>query len=166
MTHPPLARRQEQLGPLTLRTLQARLETFLQEASAPDVTSADGLDRLLVDEVAAQRAKYVARRAVMARFPSRQTLERFDCSFQPSVDRQKLQELTTGRFIEHGDPGVFLGPPGPGKTPVAIAVGLKAVQLGDRTLFTAPPRASPRSPTPRPRTGWRSACSRRRCPHC
>jgi DNA replication protein DnaC len=45
--------------------------------------------------------------------------------------------LATGRFIEHGDNVVFLGPPGTGKTHLAIALGLKAVQQGYRTLFTA-----------------------------
>ena len=66
-------------------------------------------------------------RTVMARFPYHQTLESFDVSFQPSVDRKKLQELATCRFIEHGDNVVFLGPPGT----------LKAVQQGYRTLFSA-----------------------------
>jgi DNA replication protein DnaC len=137
MTNPQLARLQEQLGQLKLVTIQARLETFLQEASAQDVTYADFLDRLLADEVAAKHEKYVAMRTVMARFPYRKTLESFDFNFQPSVDRKKLQELSTGRFIEHGDNLVFLGPPGTGKTHLAIAVGLKAVQQGYRTLFTA-----------------------------
>jgi DNA replication protein DnaC len=76
-------------------------------------------------------------RTAMARFPYRKTLESFDFSFQPSVDRKKLQELATGRFLEHGDNLVFLGPPGTGKTHLAIALGLKAVQQGHRTLFTS-----------------------------
>src|SRR5262245_55643853 len=115
MTHPPLARLQEPLGQLQLVTIQARLETFLQAASAQDVTSADVLDRLLADEVAAKRETYVAMRTVMARFPSRKTLEGSDFNVQPSVDRKKLQELSTGRFIEPGDNLVVLGPPGTGK---------------------------------------------------
>ncbi len=76
-------------------------------------------------------------RTVMARFPYRKTLESFDCSFQPSIDRKKLQELATCRFIEHGENVVLLGPPGTGKTHLAVALGLKAVQQGIRTLFTA-----------------------------
>src|SRR5918999_3761482 len=132
-----LARLQEQLGQLKLFTLQTRLEALLQEASAQEVTYADFLDRLLAEELAAKSEKYVAMRTVMARFPYRKTLESFDFSFQPSVDRKKLQELAACRFIEHGDNVVFLGPPGTGKTHLAIALGLKAVQQGYRTLFTA-----------------------------
>jgi DNA replication protein DnaC len=87
--------------------------------------------------VAAKAEKHVTLRPVMARFPYRTTLERFDFGLQPSVDREKLQELATGRCIEHGGHGVFLGPPGTGNTHLAIALGLKAVQPGQRTLFTS-----------------------------
>lgn len=76
-------------------------------------------------------------RTVMARFPYLKTLEQFDFSFQPSVDRKKLQELATCRFIEHGENVVFLGPPGTGKTHLAVALGLKAIHQGYRTLFTS-----------------------------
>jgi DNA replication protein DnaC len=132
-----LARLQDHLGKLKLFTLQTRLETLLQEASGQELTYADFLDRLLAEELAAKSEKYVAMRTVMARFPYRKTLESFDFNFQPSLDRKKLQELATGRFIEHGDNVVFLGPPGTGKTHLAIALGLKAVQQGYRTVFTA-----------------------------
>jgi DNA replication protein DnaC len=132
-----LARLQDHLGKLKLFTLQTRLETLLQEASGQELTYADFLDRLLAEELAAKSEKYVAMRTVMARFPYRKTLENFDFSFQPSLDRKKLQDLATCRFIEHGDNVVFLGPPGTGKTHLAIALGLKAVQQGYRTVFTA-----------------------------
>jgi DNA replication protein DnaC len=64
-------------------------------------------------------------------------LESFDGRFPPSGDRKQLQELATGRFLEHGDTLVFLGPPGTGPTHLAIALGLQAVQQGHRTLFTS-----------------------------
>jgi DNA replication protein DnaC len=137
MTHPQRLRLGEHLQPLKRFRVQERLETLLQEASAQELTDADRLDRLLTEEVTAKEEKPVTMRTVMARFPSRKTFESFDVGFQPSVDRTKLQELATGRFIEHGDNVVCLGPPGTGKTHLAIALGLKAVQQRYRTLFTS-----------------------------
>lgn len=136
MTNPQLLRLQDHLGQLKLFTIQERLETLLQDASAQEVTYADFLDRLLTEEVTVKGEKAVAMRTAMARFPYRKTLESFEYGFQPSVDRKKLQELATGRFLEHGENVVFLGPPGTGKTHLAIGLGLKAVQQGQRTLFT------------------------------
>ena len=91
----------------------------------------------------AKGEKAVAMRTVMARFPSRKTLASFDYGFQPSVDRKKLQDLATGRFLAHGENIVFLGPPGTGKTHWAIGLGLKAVQQGHRTLLTSALCSSP-----------------------
>jgi len=137
MRDPQLIRLQEQLGHLQLFTLQTRLASLLQEASAQEVSDADFLDRLLTEEGAAKSEQYVTMRTVMARFPYRKTLESVDFGLQPSVDRKKLQELAACRFSEHGDNGVFLGPPGTGKPHLAIALGLNAMQQGYRTLFTA-----------------------------
>jgi DNA replication protein DnaC len=90
MTHPQLLRVRDHLSALKLFTAQERLETLRQDASAQEITSADFLARLLTDEMAANGEKAVAMRTVMARFPSRKTLERFDYGFQPAVDRKNL----------------------------------------------------------------------------
>jgi DNA replication protein DnaC len=137
MTNPQWLRLGEHLQHLKLLQIQERLDTLPQEASAQELPYADVLDRLLTEEVTATEEKPVTMRTVMARFPYRKTLERCGVGFQPSVDRKKVQELATGRFIAHGDHGVFSGPPGAGKTRLAIALGLKAVQQRYRTPFTA-----------------------------
>jgi DNA replication protein DnaC len=120
MTHPHLTCLTEHLHRLKPLKVEERLETLLQEARAPEVTSADFRDRLPAEEVAAKREKHLTRHPAMARSPSRKTLEGFDVSCEPSLDRQKLEELATCRFIERGDNLVLLGPPGTGKTHLAV----------------------------------------------
>jgi hypothetical protein len=72
----------------------------------------------------------------MARFPFQKTLEQFDFKFQPSIDVRGLRELATGRYLEHGENVLLLGPPGVGTTHLAVALGLTACEQGRRVLFT------------------------------
>lgn len=74
-------------------------------------------------------------RITMARFPFHKTLESFDFKFQPSIDVKLLRELAGGRYMDSGDNVLFLGPPGVGKTHLAVALGIKACEQGVRTLF-------------------------------
>jgi DNA replication protein DnaC len=72
----------------------------------------------------------------MARFPFQKPLDSFDFKFQPSIDPKVIRELATGRYLETGDNVLLLGPPGVGKTHLAVALGLKACEHGVRVLFT------------------------------
>jgi len=74
-------------------------------------------------------------RITMALFPFQKTLESFDFKFQPSIDVKLLRELAGGRYMDSGDNVLFLGPPGVGKTHLAVALGIKACEQGVRTLF-------------------------------
>lgn len=137
MTDAQLARIAESLRRLRLTKLQERVETLLQEASQQDMTYATFLDRCLSEEVASKTERQVAMHTVMARFPYLKTLETFDFSFQPSIDKKKIHELAAGRFIEQAENVFLLGPPGTGKTHLAVALALKAVHRGIRTYFTS-----------------------------
>jgi DNA replication protein DnaC len=81
--------------------------------------------------------KQISLNTSLAKFPFVKTLEAFDFSFQPSIDIKKLRELATCTFIEGAENVVFLGPPGTGKTHLSVAIGLKAIGRGYRTLFTS-----------------------------
>ncbi len=70
-----------------------------------------------------------------ARFPWAKTLEQFDFSFQPSLDRKQVRELAGLSFIERPQNVVILGPPGVGKTHLAVALGVKAVEAGYSVHF-------------------------------
>jgi len=75
-------------------------------------------------------------RTHLARFPFVKSIEVFDFSYQPSLDRKQIQSLINCHYIEHGENVVILGPPGVGKTHLAVGLGLKAIEKGYRVLFT------------------------------
>src|SRR5258707_9268609 len=87
-------------------------------------------------EVAAVEAKSHERRMRLAGFPSKKALEEFDFSAQPNLDRRLVEELATLRFVEERSNVLFVGQPGVGKTMLAIALGLKAVDAGHRVYYT------------------------------
>ena len=67
---------------------------------------------MLTEEVASKTAKHVTMRTHLARFPFVKSLETFDFSYQPSLDKKQIQTLSSCHFIEHGENVVLLGPPG------------------------------------------------------
>jgi DNA replication protein DnaC len=131
-----LDRVQENLRRLKLYRMAEILETRLEEAAQDNRCYTDFLDDLLGDEVSAKREKNLSMRTTMARFPFVKTLESFDFNFQPSVEKKRILELATCRFIANGENVVLLGPPGVGKTHLAVGLGLKAIREGYATCFT------------------------------
>ena len=119
--NPQLSRIIENLQRLKLQKTSQCLETLLQDASKSELSYTDFLDQLLAEEVSMKHEKQISMNTSLAKFPFVKTLEAFDFSFQPSVD--------------HAENVVFLGPPGTGKTHLSVALGLKAIQRGYRTLF-------------------------------
>jgi len=137
MTTPAqLERLQEHCQRLRLFKSRERLEALLQDATTKEATYGDFLEAVLSEEVSSKAEKNVTMRTHLARFPFVKTLEAFDWSYQPSLDRKQLQSLATCRFIETGENVILLGPPGVGKTHLAVGLGLKAIQHGYRVLFT------------------------------
>jgi len=131
-----LERLGEQLQRLRLFKSRERLEALLQEAAAQEASYADFLDAVLTEEVSAKTAKNITMRTRLARFPFIKGLDTFDFAYQPSLDKKQLTELATCHFIEHGENLVILGPPGVGKTHLAVGLGLKAIAQGYRVLFS------------------------------
>jgi DNA replication protein DnaC len=87
--------------------------------------------------VEATKARRQRGRLRFARYPVLKTLANFDFDFQPTLDRKQIAELSTLRFIEEHRNVILLGPPGVGKTHLAIALGVAASDAGYRTLFTS-----------------------------
>lgn len=94
------------------------------------------LEELLSVEVDATERRRLAGRLRFAHFPLLKRLEDFDFDAQPSLDRSLVEDLATLRFVEEGANLLAVGPPGVGKTHIALALGLKAVEAGYRVYYT------------------------------
>jgi DNA replication protein DnaC len=120
---------------LKLTATRERLDALLQRAAKAEGSYLDFLDALLVEEVATKDEKRTRMMTQIAHFPLKRTLDDFDFTLQPSIDRKLLRELETGRFIANGENVLLLGPPGVGKTHLAIGLGRKVTALGASCLF-------------------------------
>ena len=136
MTTPQLERLAAHCQRLRLYRVEAELATLLEQAAKKDVSYSDFLDEVLGLELRSKQEKHLAMRVSMARFPFQKTLESFDWKFQPSIDPKVIKELATGRYLTDGENVLLLGPPGVGKTHLAVALGMQACALGQRTMFT------------------------------
>src|ERR1700722_9012218 len=135
MSTPQFERLREQCQRLRLYQIGQELTMRPEQAAKKELSYADFLAQLLACEVDAKTYKHHQMRIAMARFPFQKTFESFDFKFQPSLDPKQIRELATGRYIQSGDNLVLLGPPGVGKSHLAIALGIKACEQGVRTLF-------------------------------
>ncbi len=124
------------LGFLRMSAAAEALPAELDRARADGLTHQGFLERLLAIEVDAVDER---RRSSLARFaslPSPFTLADFDFSAQPSVDHKLIAELGTLRFVEDATNVLLIGPPGVGKTMLAVGLGHAAVAAGMRTYYT------------------------------
>src|SRR5262249_5394134 len=105
---------------LPLPRLRETLPAVLSEAAKEQWTYLEFLEQILRREVDAKKSKRVRMAMRIAHFPCVRTIEEFDFSFQPSVDERLVGELSTDNFIANGDNVLIFGPPGVGKTHLAI----------------------------------------------
>jgi DNA replication protein DnaC len=131
------ARVTENLVRLRLGHVAERLDSVLGEAARTEPTYLDFLDSLLGEEVSSKRRKRISMGVRIAHFPAVRTLDEFDFKFQPSIDQKLVRELATGRFIAHAENVLIFGPPGVGKTHLAIALGRAVIEAGSSVLFTS-----------------------------
>ena len=112
------------------------LPGVLDDAAKAKLSHSEFLERLLGVEVDAVEVRRSASLARFASLPSPFTLADFDFSAQPSVDRKLIAELGTLRFVEDATNVLFIGPPGVGKTMLAVGIGHAAVAAGMRVYYT------------------------------
>jgi DNA replication protein DnaC len=94
------------------------------------------LHDLLQVEVAASEQRRLDGRMRFSKLPAHKTLEQFDFTAQPTLDRRLVEDLATLRFVQEKSNCLLIGPPGVGKTHLAIALGHRAVHAGYRVYYT------------------------------
>lgn len=124
------------LAELGLVTARLHLDAVSQQAAAEEWTYTHFLGHLLDGELKERHRRTVELNLQFARFPYLKRTAEFDFAAQPAVDRRLIEELATGRFLAEGRNIIFLGPPGVGKTHLAIALGVITAELGHRVYFT------------------------------
>lgn len=123
------------LEALGLAVARERLDATAQKAAAEKWSYSHFLGYLLDGELAFRHEKAVRLTLQFANLPYPKRLEDFDFSAQPGLDRRIVDELATGRFLAEGRNIVFLGPPGVGKTHLAIALGVAVAHMGYRIYY-------------------------------
>jgi DNA replication protein DnaC len=123
------------LGRLRLTHLGQCYEGLAEEAAQKNLPYLDFLEKLLEAESQAKYDRNVKLKTQWAHFPYSKRLDQFDFGFQPSIDEKKIRELASLRFLEHKENVILLGPPGVGKTHLAIALGVETILQGFSVYF-------------------------------
>jgi DNA replication protein DnaC len=124
------------LKQLRLGGMAAVIETRLQQAQAERMAPIDLISLLVSDEIGRRAGRLLERRTKQADFrDAERTLDSFDFDFNKKMNRRLIYDLAAGDFINRREDGLFLGPPGTGKSHLAQAVGRAAIQQGHRVIY-------------------------------
>jgi DNA replication protein DnaC len=124
------------LRQLRLGGMAAVLETRLHQAQAEPMAPIDLLATLVSDELTRRSDRLLDRRRILAAFRDpHKTLDNFDFSFNPKLNRSMVFDLATGAFIDRHEDALFLGPGGTGKSHLAQAIGQAAILQGHKVLY-------------------------------
>ena len=124
---------------LKLTLIRDQLDTLLDEAARRQLTLREAVAFLCQREIERKNVRRIDMATRIAHFPTLRDLDGFDFGAQPSLDRGQVRDLAACRWVAHGEALLLLGPPGVGKTHLAIALGREAIREGYAVLFVAAP---------------------------
>ena len=125
----------DKLKYLRLSAIGRTLETRNQYALEHKLSYVEFLELLIEDECTNRQANAYRQRLAKSKLSEQKTLDNYDFSYQPELDKRLVQELAGCRFIDQKKNIIFMGKPGVGKTHLANAIGLAALNQGYKVLF-------------------------------
>lgn len=120
---------------LKLLNLQKKIDEFIEHGEKEDLSYQEFLYQILNEEIIAKEQRKKQTRLKNAGFPVIKTIEEFDFEFQKSISKRHINRLLEMDWIDKIYNLIFLGPPGVGKTHLAIALGYKAIDMGYKVSF-------------------------------
>jgi DNA replication protein DnaC len=122
---------------LGLPHLADALNQYVQRADEAKMGYLDFLDLVLAEELAVRDDRRFRQGLRLSRLPHHKTLDDYDFSFQPELEPRKVKDLATLSFVEAKANVALLGPPGVGKTHIAVALAVAACRAGYSIYFTS-----------------------------
>lgn len=123
------------LKSLRMGGMSSNLPVRYQEARSHELDYLDFLHNLVSDELARRQGNLLNRRIKLARFPQLKTIEDFDFDFNTTIKKKDIMALCTSNFIFKSQNILFIGPPGVGKSHLAIGLGISAIHNGYTVLY-------------------------------
>ncbi len=127
-----LEQARQYMASLDMKAAVEVLDSRLDAAASKQMPYPEMLADLLGVEVSARRERYLTTRTRLAKLPFQRTLEQFDFAFQPSIDERQVKELA---FVAEASNLLLLGPPGVGKTHLAVALAMRSIENGYGAYF-------------------------------
>jgi DNA replication protein DnaC len=124
------------LADLKLPGALEAVDEVLSKADSGSVSAAEAIQELLGAQISLRNNRRLQAAMRSSRLPAVKTLEEFDFSFQPSIKREQIESLSELSFVERKENVVLLGPPGVGKTHLAISLAITAAQRGRRVYYS------------------------------